>query len=160
VSEIPNILFLCTGNSARSILAEALATCRYGEWLSARSAGSRPTGVPNPLALETLARHGLPVDRWHSKTADTLAGETFDLVITLCDSAAREACPTLPGRPTVVHWGLPDPPAARDPAAMFEVVFALLDEALASLASGDPDTPLADRARELGKGIDETLSRR
>ncbi|MHC4948088.1 MAG: arsenate reductase ArsC [Planctomycetota bacterium] len=143
------ILFLCTGNSARSILGEAIAGQCFGDALVAASAGSRPKREPHPLALETLRRHGLSTAGLHSKPVEAVADRAFDLVLTLCDAAAREACPALAGGPQVVHWPLPDPPAADDPAAAFERVFATLRAALGRLAAdGDPEfVRRAERAR-------------
>lgn len=125
-----SILFLCTGNSARSILAEAIANEIYGDDLQAFSAGSQPKGQPDPLALRTLERHGLPAAGLRSKSWDEFDGRSFDLVVTLCDSAAKESCPVFPGAPVRCHWGLPDPPSASDPAGMFERVFEGLLDAL------------------------------
>ena len=128
------ILFLCTGNSARSILAEVIANHRYGDSILARSAGSKPKGQPNPLALTTLTRHSLPTDDVRSESWDLYADRSFDLVVTLCDSAAAEPCPAFGGAPVTMHWGFPDPPAATDPKAMFEAVFVALDEAIGAFA--------------------------
>lgn len=124
------ILFLCTGNSARSILAEAIANQVYGERLWAVSAGSRPRGEPQPLALETLRAKGLRAEGYRSESWDLYRDEEFDLVVTLCDSAAAETCPVFPGHPVQVHWGLPDPPEADDPAGMFVMVFEMLHAGL------------------------------
>ncbi|MEM7227379.1 MAG: arsenate reductase ArsC [Planctomycetota bacterium] len=133
------ILFLCTGNSARSILAEVIANHRFGDALQAWSAGSQPKGTPHPLALETLDRHGLPTDAARSESWDMYRDAPFDLVVTLCDSAAAETCPVFPGAPIQVHWGLPDPPAADDPAAMFEQVFRTLVGALERFTTMEAD---------------------
>lgn len=136
-----SILFLCTGNSARSILAEAIANCVYGDALHAQSAGSKPKGEPNRLALATLQRHGLPVDQWRSQSWTDFANDDhhFDLVVTLCDSAARESCPVFPGSPLTIHWGFPDPPAADDPEAMFEHVYQGLVQAIGAFVNDDDD---------------------
>ncbi len=129
------ILFLCTGNSARSILAEVLANARHGDQLWARSAGSHPRGTIHPLALKTLHANDLDTDGLASESVDVYADESFDLVVTLCASAAAEPCPAFPGAPRTIHWGLPDPPAAADPAQAFAAVFQTLAEALTLFAT-------------------------
>jgi protein-tyrosine-phosphatase len=149
------ILFLCTGNSARSIMAEAVAKEMFGERLDAVSAGSRPKAAPHPLALKTLETHGISADDLASKSWDAIKDDVrgFDLAVTLCDSAAKEECPIWPGAPLRAHWGFPDPPQAADPPAMFERVFQGLVEAIGILAADD-DAPLdvkAGKAAELVK---------
>ena len=114
------ILFLCTGNSARSIMAEAYMNhAGAGRW-QAYSAGSQPTGRPNPFALQTLAAHGVDPGTPHSKSWDAFAGPDappLDVVVTVCDNAAGEVCPIFPTRPGVtirkLHWSFPDPAAAK-----------------------------------------------
>jgi arsenate reductase (thioredoxin) len=113
-----NVLFLCTGNSARSILAEAvmnsLPVCR-GKFV-AYSAGSQPKAQPNPFAIELLQRSGIAVEGLRSKSWDEFAREgapVMDFVLTVCDSAAGEACPYWPGQPLTAHWGMPDPAAVE-----------------------------------------------
>jgi protein-tyrosine-phosphatase len=113
-----NVLFVCTGNSARSILAEALASDPHvGRGLfKGYSAGSHPKDRPNPFALELLRKEGLPVDGLRSKSWDEFAGPdapVMDFVFTVCDQAAGEQCPYWPGQPVTAHWGLPDPAAVE-----------------------------------------------
>ena len=107
-----NVLFLCTGNSSRSILAEAILNHRGVPNFRAFSAGSRPLGYVNPYALKHLESAGLSTAGLRSKSWDEFAmvdAPRLDFVFTLCDSAAREVCPVWPGQPVTAHWGLPDP---------------------------------------------------
>ena len=122
-----NVLILCTGNSARSILGEAVFN-HYGNGkFRAFSAGSRPAGLPNPFAIDLLKREGIDTAFARSKSWDEFAlpdAPKMDFAITVCDSAAAEECPYWPGAPVNAHWGLPDPAAVEGSDAEKAVAFA------------------------------------
>lgn len=133
-----NVLFLCTGNSCRSILAEAYLNHIGQGRFKAYSAGSQPTGEVNPRSLETLQRHGISTEGLHSKSWDDLKDTKFDLVVTVCDNAAGEVCPFFPGAPMKVHWGVPDPAhfegTPKQTEQEFERVFSMLKAPLDQLS--------------------------
>ena len=147
-----NILILCTGNSARSILGEVIASSMPG--LTGYSAGSKPKGEPVPMGLRVLEAHGHDVSGVSSKSWDVYAQEwapNMDIVITVCDSAANESCPYWPGHPVQVHWGLPDPAYIEDAGeqrAAFEAIYAQLHSQLKALSELDLDglSPAQKRA--------------
>ncbi|MEM9969958.1 MAG: arsenate reductase ArsC [Pseudomonadota bacterium] len=149
-----HVLILCTGNSARSILGEAILDHLGGDRFVSHSAGSHPKEMPHPEALNRLAIEGLRSTGWRSKSWDEFEGETapaLDIVITVCDSAAGETCPYWPGAPATVHWGLPDPANASvetQPAA-FKAAFDALQARMAALVALPVEnlTPAERKAR-------------
>jgi arsenate reductase len=113
--KVYNVLFICTHNSARSIMAEGLLNSAGRGGFVAYSAGSQPRGEVHPLALETLAKLRLPTEGYRSKSWGEFAtadAPQMDFVFTVCDNAAGEVCPVWPGQPMTAHWGVPDPSAA------------------------------------------------
>ncbi|MGE0484903.1 MAG: arsenate reductase ArsC [Gammaproteobacteria bacterium] len=122
-----DVLFLCTGNAARSIMAEAIMNHADGVRFRARSAGSQPQGEVHPLTVETLRGMGLSVNGLYSKSwheVSAVQGAAFDFVFTLCDEVAGEECPRWPGRPVTAHWAIADPVSARGGIASRRRAFA------------------------------------
>lgn len=137
-----NVLFLCTGNSARSILAEAYLNHAGKGKFRAYSAGSKPGGKVNPYAIELLAKNSMAVSDLRSKSWDEFAAPgapQMDIVITVCDSAASEPCPYWPGQPATAHWGVPDPAAVEgsdeDKRRAFLTAYATLSNRINLLLS-------------------------
>lgn len=146
-----NVLFLCTGNSARSVMAEALVSTVDGSRFRGFSAGSRPTGRVNPFAIEQVKRTGYPIDALRSKSWDEFAAPgapQMDFIITVCDNAAGEACPVWPGHPATAHWGFEDPAAVEssdaDKRAAFERIFRQIERKVQRFAA----LPLETMERE------------
>lgn len=157
-----NVLFLCTGNSARSIIAESTLNAMAQGRARAYSAGSHPGGVVNPLVLAFLREQGIPPDGARSKSWDEFArpgAPPMDLVITVCDNAKGEACPIWPGRPVSAHWGVDDPAAYMgDPPkarAVIEEAYRILRLRIAGLLALPFESmdaaAVRDRLREIGE---------
>ncbi len=121
-----NVLFLCTGNSARSIMAEAVLNGKRDRYFTAYSAGSSPSGIVRPEALKLLKSSNLPVEGARSKNWEEFSrpgAPTMDFVFTVCDNAAKELCPIWPGQPMTAHWGIPDPAAVSGSSVEIERAF-------------------------------------
>jgi arsenate reductase (thioredoxin) len=164
-----NVLFLCTGNSARSILAEALLN-HYGSGrFRAFSAGSHPAGKVNPFALELLRKNRLPTDGLRSKSWDEFAAPgapAMEFVFTVCDQAAGEACPFWPGQPMTAHWGVEDPAAVQgtddDKHRAFLDAFRVLGARVRLFASLRPEllkrSALQSKLKEIGRAGSEAAA--
>ena len=127
-----NLLFICTHNRCRSVLAEAIANARFDGVFRAFSAGSQPAGEIHPLTLKFLAARGLPTGGLSSQSWDDFADQEFDLVVTVCDSAANEACPLWMSEAPRAHWGMRDPSRATGNDAEIESAFFDVMDALES----------------------------
>lgn len=151
-----NILILCTGNSCRSILGEALINHLAGGRFHAFSAGSRPTGKVNPNALATLARNGIPTEGFSSQSWDEFAGEGIDIAITVCDQAAGEVCPVYLNSTIRAHWGLPDPAHATGTEEQISQAFQATYDALSIRIHKMLALPIEDmNSAEITKALNE-----
>jgi arsenate reductase len=120
---VQKVLFLCTGNSCRSIMAEALLNALGAGRYEAASAGSSPAGYVHPGSIATLKRHGIDPGTPRSKSWEEFAGRNFDLVVTLCDDAAGDSCPIFAGKAERRHWSIPDPGRTTGTTVEFETAF-------------------------------------
>ena len=163
-SKIHNVLFLCTGNSARSILAEAIQNHKWSKRFRGFSAGSHPAGKVNPGAIALLERLGMSTEGLRSKSWDEFAqpgAPPLDFVFAVCDNAANEMCPVWPGQPMTAHWGVADPAHIEDPVASslafreaFRILFRRI-ELFANLPISSLDNmALGNKLREIGKATE------
>lgn len=162
-----NVLFLCTGNSARSIIAEAIMNRVGSQRFRAYSAGSHPKGEVNPHAIDLLKRLDYDTARFRSKPWDEFArpdAPPLSFVITVCDSAAGEVCPVWPGQPMTAHWGMPDPAAVEGSPAEISLAFAetyrMLNNRISAFAnlkmSGLDRLSLQKKVADIGKSTSDT----
>jgi arsenate reductase len=160
--KIYNVLFLCTGNSARSIMAEALVATLGAGRFKGFSAGSKPGGTVNPFAVEQVQQMGYPADQLRSKSWDEFASSDapqMDFIITVCDNAAGETCPFWPGHPATAHWGFADPAAVEgtpgQKRAAFETICAQIRKKVEAFVGLPPQrfgTPaIEDAIRQIGE---------
>jgi arsenate reductase len=165
-----NVLFLCTGNTARSILAESILRQVGAGHFNAFSAGSHPKGAVNPFTLETLEAHGIPTEGLRSKNWDEFAtpgAPQMDFVFTVCDNAAGEACPVWPGQPMTAHWGIEDPAAVEgtniDKERAFNDAFRFLRNRILAFTALPLESldnlSLTARLREIGESEGSTHAR-
>jgi arsenate reductase len=157
-----NVLFLCTGNSARSVLAEAILNHRGGGRFTGYSAGSHPVGRVNPFAIDLLRQANIATEGLRSKSWDEFAAPgapPLHFVFTVCDNAAGEVCPIWPGQPMTAHWGLPDPAAVpgtdADKARAFRDTYVMLDRRISLFTSlpiaGLDRLSLGERLHAIGR---------
>lgn len=156
-----NVLVLCTGNSARSILGEMLFNHLGMGRIKAYSAGSNPGGVVNPVAIETLQMHGIPCEGVRSKSWDEFGNPDapqIDFIFTVCSNAANETCPIWPGHPTTAHWAIPDP-AHVEPMearrAAFETAYQSLHKRISAFLSLPLETMARDEIIAVARRIHE-----
>ena len=169
-NRVYNALFLCTGNTARSILAEGILRKEGRGRFQAFSAGSFPKGIVNPLALKVLESFGYPAGNMRSKSWQEFAvpgAPVMDFVFTVCDQAAGEVCPVWPGQPMTAHWGIEDPAAIEGPEMQREAAFVKAFRYLKNRITLFTSLPLAGidklalgaKLREIGKGEGSTFGR-
>ena len=165
-----NVLFLCTGNTARSILAESILRKDGGRHFRAFSAGSQPKGAVNPYAIKVLNSLDYPTDGLRSKSWEEFTrpdAPVMDFVFTVCDNAAGESCPLWPGQPMTAHWGIEDPAAVEgsdiEKEAAFVAAFRYLRNRIAAFTSlplqGIDSLSLGTKLRDIGRGEGATTSR-
>jgi arsenate reductase (thioredoxin) len=165
-----NVLFLCTGNTARSILAESILRKEGRTHFRAFSAGSQPKGIVNPFAIKVLTSLGYPTDDLRSKSWEEFArpdAPVMDFVFTVCDNAAGESCPVWPGQPMTAHWGIEDPAAAAgtdiEREAAFVAAFRFLKNRIVAFTSlplsGIDRLSLGTKLRDIGRSEGATASR-
>jgi arsenate reductase len=158
-----NVMFLCTGNTARSVLAEGILRKEGAGHFNAYSAGSKPKGVVNPFAIKTLEAFGYPADGYRSKSWDEYAkpkAPVMDFIFTVCDNAAGETCPIWPGHPMTAHWGVEDPAAVEgldiDKERAFSTAFKQLRNRIILFVSLPfeklDEIAIKRRLREIGQG--------
>ncbi len=163
INKVFNVLFLCTGNSARSILAEAIMNRHGNERFKAFSAGSQPKGKPHPQALKLLNSLKYDTTQFSSKSWDEFAkpgAAALDFVFTVCDNAANEVCPVWPGQPTSAHWGVPDPAEVKgsdsEIAAAFAETYRQMNNRIAAFVNLPVESldrlSLTEKLKEIGKG--------
>jgi arsenate reductase (thioredoxin) len=165
-----NVLFLCTGNTARSILAESILRKEGRAHFRAFSAGSQPKGIVNPFAVKVLTSLGYPTDDLRSKSWEEFArpdAPVMDFVFTVCDNAAGESCPVWPGQPMTAHWGIEDPAEAAgtdiEREAAFVAAFRFLKNRIVAFTSlplsGIDRLSLGTKLRDIGRSEGATASR-
>ena len=158
-----HVLFLCTGNSARSIIAEGILRKLGGDTFFSYSAGSQPAGKPNPYALAVLRDHDIDISFARSKRWDEFANSDapkMDLIITVCDNAAGETCPVWPGHPSMAHWGVPDPAIMQggheDILATFQRTYLEMEVRINMLLEAKPTAKtIGDLARSISQAVIE-----
>ncbi len=156
-----NVLFLCTGNSARSVIGEALVRELGGGRFQGFSAGSDPKGEVHPMAIRVLAEHGCNVSGLRSKSWDEFArgdAPVMDFVFTVCGNAAGEVCPVWPGHPVTAHWGIDDPAAqtgAPEESAAFERAYALMEKMVRHFVSLDGESSDPSSLQKRAEQIEE-----